>query len=85
MEFGFNASALLNVGFDGIAILSGQELRNLDQKSIEYIFMIINELGTLSAKVNFINLIIGPRLKIYYHYRRKIHGDRPETLLKMRW
>ena len=53
MEFGFNASALLNVGFDGIAILSGQELRNLDQKSIEHIFMIINELGTLSAKVKF--------------------------------
>jgi len=51
MEFGFNVSALLNVELDGIAVLSGQELRNLDQRTIEHIFMVLNEMGTLSAKV----------------------------------
>jgi hypothetical protein len=85
MEFGFNVAALFNADSDGIAILSGQELRNLDQKTIEYIFMVLDEIGALSAKVFFTNLITGPRIKIDNYYRRKIHRDRPETLHKMRW
>jgi hypothetical protein len=51
MEFGFNVAALFNSNSDGIAILGGQEMKNLSQKEIESIFIVLDEIGAASAKV----------------------------------
>jgi hypothetical protein len=51
MEFGFNVAALLNADSDGIAVLSGQQLKILSQTEIESIFMVLDEMGDASSKV----------------------------------
>lgn len=51
MEFGFNVAALFNADSDGIAIISGNDLKNLSQLEMESIFIVLDEIGSASSKV----------------------------------